>query len=756
MLIKTRPRSGDLDRTPAAEPVPRRGLRLVPGALVLCAVVILLRGADVGLGVQARFAAHVLVVVLVPGVLVWRSLRGGPGPLPVDLVGGATLGYALEIGWYLLGRAAGFPYLHVVAAGVGIVAFLTVPRLRRYWRGGGRVTDARWSVSVAVLCLALVGWAAVTYWAPHGLAWPGSANPYPDMVFHQSLAAELRHHLPPQSPSVAGVPLSYHWFVHAEWAAASWSTGIEPQLLTYRLGLLPVVVLFVVGIAAVAQRVLPGRWWTGPLTAVLALGATALDPAGWSVTAVPVAGIPATMWLSPSQTLGGLLFAGAMLSLVDLRGTDGPGGRTRAGSWVVFGLAVVGATGAKATYAPLLVAGLVSVLAVGLLRRRFEGWAAAAVALTVAAFTVVALTMFRGSDAGVFVAPFASVRASVAAAGGNLGHGLAVWALSWSAVVAAVVLLVRRRGWADPMLVLSAGLATGAVAVVLATQQMGGSETYFLTSARPYVALLVVAALVACIPGGGMARRDRLVVASAGVGGVVVTVAGEWFSPVRPVSGGTVAILWPYALPLAAAVLAGLLLHRPRATRSVALLSGGAVLIGAVVPTSIAHAQGTMQRLHAGSAPRSASASPVPVAVPRGGMAAGRWLRDHSNPDDLLATNGHCRFRVGPCDPRQFWLAAYAERRVLVEGWGYTPPANEIAAVRRLSVARVPYWDPARLAENDAAFVRPSPTTVGLLRTRYGVRWLVVDRTRAHDRAGLDRVARLRYRAGQIAVYQLG
>jgi hypothetical protein len=270
------------------------------------------------------------------------------------------------------------------------------------------------------------------------------------------------------------------------------------------------------------------------------------------------------------------------------------------------------------------------------------------------------------------------------------------------------------------------------------------------------VALLVVAALVACTPDGGMAGRDRLVVASAVVGGAVVTVAGEWFSPVRPVSGGTVAILWPYALPLAAAVLAGLLLHRPRATRSVALLSGGAVLIGAVVPTSIAHAESTLQRLHAGSAPRPASASPVPAAVPSGGLAAGRWLRDHSGPDELLATNGHCRFRVGPCDPRQFWLAAYAERRVLVEGWGYTPPANEIAAARRLSVARVPYWDPARLAENDAAFVRPSATTVGLLRSRYGVRWLVVDRTWAHDRAGLDRVARLRYRAGQIAVYQLG
>ncbi|WP_272493120.1 hypothetical protein [Jidongwangia harbinensis] len=748
-------RTGDQERPTAPAPVvprvPRRPLRLVPGALVLCAAVVLLRGADVGLGVQARFAGHLLVVVLIPGVLLWRSLRGGPGPLPVDLVGGATLGYVLEIGWYLLGRAAGFPYLHVVAAGAGIVAFLAVPGLRRYWRGSGRPADVRWSISVAALCLALVGWAAVTYWAPHGLAWPGSAHPYPDMVFHQSLAAELRHHLPPQSPSVAGVPLSYHWFVHADWAAASWSTGIEPQLLTYRLGLLPVVVLFVVGIAAVAQRVLPGRWWTGPLTAVLALGATALDPAGWSVTEVPVAAIPATMWLSPSQTLGGLLFAGVLLSLVDLRD---PGGRSRVGSWVVFGLAVLGATGAKATYAPLLVAGLLSVLAVGLLRRRFETWAAAAAGLTVAAFAVVALTMFRGSDAGVFPAPFASVRGS-AAAGGHLGLGLAAWALAWSAVAAAVVLLVRRRGWTDPMLVLSAGLATGALAVVLSTQQMGGSETYFLTSARPYVALLVVAALVACVPAGGVRRPDRLVVAAALVGGAVVTMAAEWLSPVRPVSGGPLAVLWPYALPPAVAALAALLLHRPRATRSVALLSGGAVLIGAVLPTSIGYAQSTLQRLQAGSAPRLSSASPVPAAVPRGAVAAGRWLREHSGPDELLATNSHCRFRAGPCDPRQFWLAAYAERRVLVEGWGYTPPANEIAAARRLSVARVPYWDPARLAENDAAFVRPSATTVGLLRTRYGVRWLVVDRTRAHDRAGLDRVARLRYRAGQIAVYQV-
>ena len=732
------------------EPMIRRALRFLPGVLVLAVASVVLDRYGVGWDVQVRFAGHLSGVVLLPGVLVWRALRGRSGTLPSDLVGGVALGYAMEIGWYLAGRAAGFPYLHVVAAGVVVLAFLAVPRLRRHWRGRGRPTDIRWAWSVAVLCLSMVAWAAASYFGPHELTWPGAGNPYQDMVFHQALVAELRHHLPAQMPYVDGVPLSYHWFVHADWAAASWSTGIEPFLLTYRLGLVPAAVLIVVAIAAVAQRIAPGRWWSGPLAAALALFALPRHAAGAAMG--QAADIPATMWLSPSQTFGGLLFAGAVLALADLLRPEDPERRPSAGRWVAFALVVAGATGGKATYAPLLLAGLGAVVAVGLLRRRFERRAVAAAVLTLVAFGIAMRTMFPGTSGGLFLDPLASARG--AAPGWTVGHVLAIWALGWAAVLGAGVVLLFRRGWRDPMLVLCAGIGAAALGLVLLTQQSGGSQMYFLVSARPYMAVLVVAALVAVAPGAAMGRWTGWLVIPATLAGVAAALYSRDIVGDLP-TDGTVAVLWPYAVPLLTAVALGLLLAVLRRSRPLALVAAGAVLIGAVLPSIAPTVENTvLTRETQTGVPPKASAKWRPV-IPPGAPEAGRWLRANTAVGDLLATNNHCRHAAAVCDPRQFWLAAFSERRVLVEGWSYTPAANEIAVRNELSSNRVPYWDPARLVENDSAFLYPSPETVGLLRARYGVDWLVVDIRRRYDPAKLGQFAELRYQVGTISIYQI-
>ncbi len=731
------------DPSPPDAPARRSALRaLLPGVLLVLGLVVLLRHHGVGLGEQLRFAAQLVGVVLVPGVLLWRALRGRSGGLPFDLVGGITLGYTVEIGGYLIGRAAGFPYLHVVVAGGVLAAFLAVPGLRRHWRGGGRPMGARWSWTTAGLAALIMAWETVSFLRPHPLTWPGYANPYGDMPFHQSLVAELRHHLPAEYPTVAGTPLRYHWFLHAEWAAASWSSGIEPFLLTYRLGLVPAIVLLVVAMAVVAQRIVPGRWWTGPLAAALALFAVAPDPAGWSTAAVPTADIPRTMWQSPTQTFGGLLFAGAMLALIDLLRPRIPDRRPGLGPWIAFTLAIAGATGAKATYAPLLIAGLLAVAGIDLLRRRLNGRALAAAGITAAAFGIAWLTMFRGTTAGLFVAPLASLDASLPRTphpGWTVAHLLAIWALGWCAVIAAAAVLARRRGWADPMLVVSAGIGVAGLAVVLLTKQMSTSQMFFLVSARPYLAVLVVAALVAVAAG-----RSGIVAAAVALG-AGVTLLGDRISPAVAPEAGTVAILWPYALPALAAVAVVLLLRTSRRTAPAAAFAAFALLIGAVVPSTIAYGHSILP----------VAADPEIRPIPRGAPAAGRWLREHTGTDDLIATNNHCRFRTGFCDARQFWLAAFAERRVLVEGWGFTPPANELAARNQLKSNRIPYWDPARLAANDAAFRRPGTGAVEQLRDRYGVRWLVADKGWPYDRTGLARAAELRYETGQLAIYQI-
>jgi hypothetical protein len=145
--------------------------------------------------------------------------------------------------------------------------------------------------------------------------------------------------------------------------------------------------------------------------------------------------------------------------------------------------------------------------------------------------------------------------------------------------------------------------------------------------------------------------------------------------------------------------------------------------------------------------------------IPDGAAEAGRWLRGHSDPDDLLATNLHCQPRRDACHNLHFWVAAYTERRVLVEGWGYTPTANEHALEAGIPQSAVEFWDKQRLADNDAAFTSPSEQTIGLLRDKYGVRWLFVDRRDAYPlpppSPAIGEHAVLRFTAGDCAVYEV-
>ena len=91
------------------------------------------------------------------------------------------------------------------------------------------------------------------------------------------------------------------------------------------------------------------------------------------------------------------------------------------------------------------------------------------------------------------------------------------------------------------------------------------------------------------------------------------------------------------------------------------------------------------------------------TALPRSRVEAARWVRDNSSPDQVLATNAHCRAVGGDgvCDARSFWLSAYSERRVLVEGWLFAPRVSE--------TGEQSFWDPALLALNDEAFTAPTP-----------------------------------------------
>ncbi|NUW42415.1 hypothetical protein [Nonomuraea rhodomycinica] len=734
--------------------------RWLPAAAVLAYAVVALRLYGVGARDTAAFALYAALALALPGLLWARALYRRAHALPEQVALGLTLGYAIEVLTYLPARALGLP-LMVLAWPLGTYAlFLAVPRLRGHWRRGpgARPVPLWWSWTLALVTIAVVALVAAGCYARQPLTWPALLSSPVDMPFHLALTGELRNHVPPTMPAVAGEPLAYHWFVYAHLAAASRVTGIEPSVLLFRLAVLPMLAAFVVLLGMVGRRL------TGSRRVAAGAVAATVFVAAPGLYAGSVAGLltwtPPYSWASPTQTFGALLFVPVMLLLLDLSAA----GRRGRGWWVLLAVLLVALAGAKATYLPLLAAGLLTAaVAEALTRFRTPRRAAAVLGLTAACLAFAHVVLFGGARQGIVVDPLSMVRVTWR----NLtGAGVAE-PVAWPATLGATLLcllgaavawcgalglLCRPRLLARPPVVLALGMSAAGLGAALLLGHPSLSQGYFLQAVFPYLAMVSCHGLAVAV------RRARLrpaMAAGAACAGVAAVVAIRVLLGVRvPLGPGVdAAVLYlPYAALLGLVVAAGMALRALGRSRTATF----ALLLCLVTAAGTPAAWAAQLALGAAKGPFPAAAHrrPGPDA-PRGAVAAGRWLRAHSSPDDLVAANAHCRWGFeSPCDSRAFWASALSERRVLVEGWAYT--ATSLAGARPEEEAEHrPFWDQARLRANDAVFRQPSPETARVLRERYGVRWLFVDETRLPAGVRLDAAATPRFRSGDHAVYEL-
>lgn len=753
----------------------------IPAALAAAFTVAVLSLYGVPLRQTVVFFAYVGLGVTLPGMLWWRILRGGPRHLVEDVAAGTALGYALEVLAYIPARALGVPLAVLVMPVATVAAFLAVPRLRSTWAGAGVRVPLWWAWTMSGLVVFAVSFSAVTFFRSHGLSWPENAAPYVDIPWHLSMAADVKHHMPAQFPYVAGEPLLYHWFVYADLAATSWVTRIELQTLLFRLSLLPMIAAYTVLLGLVARRLI-GRWWPGALAIGITWFAGAPRLAGWPTPAAPGGvgvGLP---WLSPTQAFGMLLFAPLVLVLVDMFRRP----RQGAGRWVLVSVLLASLMGAKATFLPLLLAGLVLVVLVhGVTRRAVHRTGLVAAVMTACFLGCAQVFLYRGEDQGLRVAPFHVMkRLDLEQSGGaallKMTAGIPwlpvavvtmVFLCGWAVIWAGAFGFARRPAWLkDPAVLLLAGIAAAGFGAVVVFGHPGLSETYFLRSSAPYMGILAACGFAVAIPSRlrpGRAAAAALIAVGAGVwitaliGGPLGALARSAI-PGRPLGARIVLHLTPFLILGAVAALAAvtllLLQRRVGALRGLVPLVTPALIAGfgltAVRPTVI----GPFEQ-----AAGSGRWTPAPIpearaAIPRGGIKAARWLRGHSSADDVLATNVHCRSATAKrCDIRNFWISAYAERRVLVEGWGYANGVNTRADLYgSRGMAFVPFDEPGRLTDNDMAFETPSDATIGTLRERYGVRWLFVDDRPADVSPELGLHAALRFRSGHCAVYEIG
>ncbi|MGX6603343.1 hypothetical protein ACWKSP_14545 [Micromonosporaceae bacterium Da 78-11] len=771
------PRWGEPSPATGAVPTSYRRvvLGVVPWLLVAASLVGALLWLDTPGSAVLRYGTYWILAVVVPGVLVYRALRGSRGNLPEDLGFGATTGIAVNLVGWALAVGTGLGGLLWVWPVLVIAVFAAVPGLRRHLRiADPQPLPLTWSWLIAALMLLAVLMLALIEWATNPLP-PATHTLFGDIYYHWANAAELRRTINPQQPQMAGEPLRYHWFSDAYRASASMISGVPLGTVMLRLWGGPVVLTSIVVIAGLARQA-SRVWWSGPVAAFIAvaLPVTSIWPrfASYPVTIMP--------WYSPT-----LIFSIPFVTAVAALLVDIARGVRLGRGWVLFGLLLLVATASKSSSLPVLFGGITLASAAAWVLHRRPPWtmfAALGAALLVLGITMPTLAG-GASGAGIQIGAAFSFKAEfwwlsgrdfVAGTGGllptpmrTMPWGLRLilpvliccFVLSQIGRVLGFAALLRKQLRTDVAAWLLAGIGLAGWAGTLLINHTANGELYFAYSAIPAEAALTAWLLTALAP----ARRTALVV----VGGLVlgaVTGALIWrFGP-----GGQVGywqVLWRYSLArpvltLAAVLGCGVLLWYLLRIRFRAMVGAGlAVLAAATVglgwDTTYRDMSGRVEGVRAGRLPTTGSQASFWVEKTE--MQAAEWLARNAPPKDVVATNVHCEKvrTTSNCINRSFWVSGLTEHAVVLEGWAYQPAVQARHGENGKQYYELPAPDPQRLQVNDTAFTAPTAAGLAELRDRYRARWLYAD-----DRAGpvsplLASLATARFHAGPVTVYEL-
>jgi hypothetical protein len=745
----------------------------LPAAAVTAVAIGLLLASHTPAWDIGRYAAYVVYAVIVPGTLVFRALRRTPHTLVEDLAYGAVVGLVLEIAAWALWSSVGAQGRLWAWPLVVFAIFAAVPSLRRHWwvRGYTR-TPPGFAWATAAVSGGFLAYLYVTFLHPNPILPTGETQRiYIDLPYQLSLAAEAKHHFPPHVPQVAEEPLHYHYFAFAHQGVGSLISGVDLTSIVLRLDVPLLCLAAIVALAVTGWRV-TGRPWAGVIAAALTF---TIGEFGFSDPATMPFGTIATfiVWSSQSMTYSWLLLivlVGVLADRVKPPGTEteSPAVPTLGpGAWVLLSLLALASVGSKATSVPVAAGALGFLAAIQLLRRRRIAWPVlAALGITIGAQLIGNAVLFAFETHGMVVHPFWGPDRYVDPDGGVLAVGGVAVAFVANMLLrlAGIPVLagLRRRRLGDAEWLLIGGALAGIVAY-LTFKHPGDANQYFvragwmfgvIASAWGAVLLFDRARLTGSSRSAVSARRLLVVtgvIYCATMIGLELVFAEpvtgrDRFAPLEPIVSWFIAVLALAAIGAFFWYLAGRLSPEVRGRGPAALL-GVVLLAGA--PGLVMESKIAVRFPNGGGY--------APVVVPATRVDAARWLRDHSSPADVVATNAHCLYVVrGYCDSRSFWISAYSERRVLVEGWIFAPRAAELAAASPLGVY-TPFWDQPLQKLNDTAFRAPTADVLRQLHDEHGVRWLVADRSSPAGResAALATLADKVFENERVTIYAL-
>ncbi|GAB3347832.1 hypothetical protein [Modestobacter lapidis] len=681
-------------------------LGVVAAAGGLAAVLAVLAGA-VGWGLAVRSLAALAVLAVVHGGLV--ALAAPRVGTAVRIVLSVVLGLATAgIAVWLSGVVDWFALRWFVAAAPAL-AWLH-PSARAAWWPGAAAGDWRdrighhgpalWGLAVA---WALAARALAGYYSPVGDGGPFRQF-YVDLPWHIALTAEALDRAPTVYPWIPDVGIGYSWLFFGTLGLLGNLSGATAAQLVLSVG--PALLALVVPAALVACTWVAGR-------SRLAAG---LAPVVFSLARAPLFGHTEGVQITPQWVLinrdatNAMVLAVVLLLVVRRQHTAGraePARRPAAAPFllVVFLIAFAAAGSRGGAVVPILgAAGLSWLLS---LRngdeRRDTTWSLSVIGLAVVCATV-AVTRSSGSFR---VDPLSFLPVQVAAWGPIPVATLASLVVML-AMTGAVALVGRWLPPARPAVPVLAGAALAGIVGLTLFGHPSFSQLYFFHAGWPVI--VVGLALVLAVAVGALGPLVLLVLAVGVLAAQVLLDPPDLLPPTPwPIRLAVVAVLALLVIGGLTAALARV--HGWRRTTALTL----PVLLLALQPWALPEV------VHPAAV---VTAAPTQGSVSDGQLALLAELRERSDPDDLVATNKHClggTVATGTCDARWFTVAAFAERRVLVEGWSYdytwTSSGNDNLE---------PYWDPALLRANDGFIADPGPATCRVLRDA-GVRWIFVD-----------------------------
>ncbi|MCH8627706.1 hypothetical protein MM440_07885 [Arsenicicoccus piscis] len=723
--------------------------------LVLAALVALWTAGAVPALTQPIVLGYLVLGVLLPGIAVHRSLRGVQRTWAADLTLGGVTGLALQLAAWLLYSLAHAQSLLWTWPIVVLAVVAVLPTRRRVLAR----PPERWSALMTASVTVAIGMQLLHLFRSTVARYPltdPAAQVYMDLFWHMGLIHEAKREFPLIAPqAIDSGPVLYHWFSDADMAATSLVTGATVPDLVITLWPAYLSVLAIVSIAALAQHV-SRRRSSVPVAAALAAVTITIGPmTDWARTHDYLTA------LSPSQVYSVPILVGVVMVLTSILR-----GERRPGTWAALVLVSLAMAGAKASAPGTVAAGLaLALLATLFLRRQrllvgglllgylAESYLASKLVAGgsggsgLQLLSVVSLTgSYRAVNPGYHFSDSTGPVLDLLVSGTPVGPLFLLGALTLVVLILCRVLLgvaplVEPRLRRDPVAWLLCGICGSATAAVLLIAHAGYSELYFAYGATPFGIVAGAWWLGELIDGDARAARF------AGAWALVGAALAGAFDWVQVPTGGEspeTRVLTAYV----ALAVAGLLLalwfavvawrrnrrsarHRDAGRR--AALIALSIWVGSI----------------AVSGPWMAVTEPVAQPTRTDTTAAvataSAWIRDNTPRDALFTSNWHCEtYEAVQCPSRVWWASGLAGRRMLIEGWSYTPQS-----------AHAPFFDPALLEINQRAYILPNEADLDVLRGR-GVEYLVAIKNPTHyvspQLATLtDKV----YDNGVIAVYRI-